>query len=362
MTGRSVEMKLLPSLKTVKRGVQGFILFSVLGVALSLWWRRPADLGLLLGRVQWEWALMLIPLILLDYVLGGLRYRLFFDGRMFPRVSLWNCMRSNWANIFLGAATPFQTGGGAAQLYILWRCGARVSDSMLVSMVNFVTTLFFFLVSTMGAMMWLPSGLLGEHLTPLLRTGFAVVGGIAASVLLALIFPSIVLTIVGGALRRIPLRNPGRLAFRDRLSDALGAGIRRFREAFVWILRRGKRSMVLTVLVTIVLFFNKYLMGYAIARALAQQVPFAVFLGLEIMQMFLIYFAPTPGASGVAELSSVWLMGKLMPHSVLLFYAVLWRFATTVLGAVIGGIVLLLDLRSQTRDAPPEPAAARPAG
>jgi hypothetical protein len=38
-------------------------------------------------------------------------------------------------------------------------------------------------------------------------------------------------------------------------------------------------------------------------------------------------------------------MGKLMPESLLLVYAVLWRFATTMLGALIGGVILILDMR-----------------
>jgi uncharacterized membrane protein YbhN (UPF0104 family) len=71
---------------------------------------------------------------------------------------------------------------------------------------------------------------------------------------------------------------------------------------------------------------------------------------LQIVQLLVIYFAPTPGASGVAELSSVWLMGKLIPESLLLIYAVLWRLATTIISAVIGGFVLMFDVRHWTKE------------
>ncbi len=69
----------------------------------------------------------------------------------------------------------------------------------------------------------------------------------------------------------------------------------------------------------------------------------------------MIYFAPTPGASGVAELSAVWLFARLMPQQVLLIYAVLWRLATTISGAVIGGLVMFFDVRTLTQ--PPLPKA-----
>jgi hypothetical protein len=54
-------------------------------------------------------------------------------------------------------------------------------------------------------------------------------------------------------------------------------------------------------------------------------------------------------------------MGKLMPESLLLVYAVLWRFATTIFGAVIGGMVLVLDVRRWTqKDAAFQPSTPAP--
>ncbi|MBK9335574.1 MAG: flippase-like domain-containing protein [Lewinellaceae bacterium] len=104
--------QLLPARKTVVRGIQAFVLLSLLGTLLSMWWKRPEGLASVLSALEWRFALLLVPLIGLDYWLGGMRYRLFLNGRGFPDVSLWQCMRSNWANMFMGAATPFQTGGG----------------------------------------------------------------------------------------------------------------------------------------------------------------------------------------------------------------------------------------------------------
>lgn len=364
MAERSTENTLLPSAKAVVRGIQGFILFSLVGTILGMWWKKPAGLESLVSQIDWGVALLLLPLIALDYFLGGLRYRLFFDGKVLPFVSLWNCMRSNWANIFMGAATPFQAGGGTAQVYVLWRCGATVADGMLASLVNFTATLIFFLIASVASVLLLPADLFGENFGPI----FLVVGGLtglkAALVLLVLLFPKIGLRMVKGFLELLPLRRPKFLALRDRMLNKLVMGTQRFGDGFKKILQQKKMALAVTVVATLVLFFNKYVMGYVIARALGQPVPFGIFIGLQIIQLFLLYFAPTPGGSGVAELSSVWLMGKLMPESLLLVYAVLWRFATTMLGAVIGGVVLMLDVRrlaqknAAVQSATPAPALA----
>lgn len=364
MAERSTENTLLPSAKAVVRGIQGFILFSLVGTILGMWWKKPAGLESLVSQIDWGVALLLLPLIALDYFLGGLRYRLFFDGKVLPFVSLWNCMRSNWANIFMGAATPFQAGGGTAQVYVLWRCGATVADGMLASLVNFTATLIFFLIASVASVLLLPADLFGENF----GTIFLVVGGLtglkAALVLLVLLFPKIGLRMVKGFLELLPLRRAKFLALRDRMLNKLVMGTQRFGDGFKKILQQKKVALAVTVVATLVLFFNKYVMGYVIARALGQPVPFGIFIGLQIIQLFLLYFAPTPGGSGVAELSSVWLMGKLMPESLLLVYAVLWRFATTMLGAVIGGVVLMLDVRrlaqknAAVQSATPAPALA----
>ena len=337
---------MLPSRRVMLRGMQAFVLFSALGTLLGLWWKRPAGLEDMLGRLEWPFACLLLPLIALDYWLGGLRYRLFLNGEMFPSISLWECMRSNWANMFMGAVTPFQTGGGPAQMYMLWRRGVRIADSLLISTVNLGATLVFFLLSSLVALAWIPENLFGKNFTPVFQTGFVAVGCIAGSILLVLFFPHGAYVFLRKLLGLVPLKSERAITVRARLLDWVANETQRFGSGFQSLLKQNKKGLFLTVIATLVLFSNKYLMGYVIARAMGQHVPFDIFIGLQIIQLLLIYFAPTPGASGLAELSAVWLMGKLMPASLLLIFALLWRFATTILAAIIGGFVLMKELES----------------
>src|SRR5262245_38669147 len=98
MATPSAESVPLPPPAALIRGVQGFILCSAIGIALGFLWQRPAGWEAVARGIRWEVAALLPPLIALDHLLGGLRYRIFFNGEVLPRVSLWNCMRSNWAN------------------------------------------------------------------------------------------------------------------------------------------------------------------------------------------------------------------------------------------------------------------------
>jgi len=335
----------LPPVKAINRGIQLFVVFTVVGVVLSVWWKSSANLSVVLKHIDTSYLYLLIPLVALDYILGGFRYRLFFDGKVLPKISMWDNMRANWANIFMGAVTPFQTGGGPAQFYILWRCGAKVSESVLVSAINFAATMNFFLVSSVVALIVLPASIFATNIVYVIKIAFGVVGFITLVVILILSFPRSGAAIIKSIFRVVPARFKRASALRDRLVNTLTEGAENFGDSFKQILRRKKLSLVIVVFATLALFFNKYLIGYVIALALGQNPNFGIFIGLQILHFFIVYFAPTPGASGIAEVSSVWLMEKVMSTDILIIYAVAWRFFTTHLGALIGGFVVLLDTR-----------------
>lgn len=333
----------MPSGKVIRGGVQAFILCSMAGTLLSMWWKRPAGITTLLSGMDWHLMLLLPPMIYLDYWLGGWRYRLFLNGNELPYVSQWDCMRSNLANMFMGAATPFQTGGGPAQLYVLWRKGVRVADGLLVSVVNYVATLVFFLLASIAALAWLPDNLFDENFTTVFRSGFAVIAGVVALVLIILLLPQTGMVIIRGFLNLLPLGKERKEKWRAKAMDET----QRFHEGFRSIVRHNKRGLALTIVATLLLYLNKYCIGYVILTAMGQHVEPDVFIGIQIIQLLLLYFAPTPGASGLAELSSVWLMGSLLPESLLVMYAVLQRLFTTVLAALIGGIVLIQEVKKK---------------
>ncbi len=341
MANPSVDTPLLPSQKAMRRGVQIFIICSVIGTLLSMWWKRPAGLSELTTNFDWRFWALIVPLVGLDYLLGGFRYRLFFNGKQLPFISQWNCMRANWANMFMGAATPFQTGGGPAQLYVLWKKGASVADSLLVSMVNYVATLLFFLLSSIAALTLLPDNLFGQNFDAVFRTSFGVIATVVTLVLVVMFFPKTGTALVQNILAVLPFGKEKK----ERWSGKIEAETIRFHEGFRNILRENKTGVVLTIFATLLLYFNKYLIGYVVVRAIGQDVPFDIFIGVQVIQMLMLYFAPTPGASGLAEISTVWLMGTLMPEPLLLVYAVIYRLATTMLAAVIGGFVLIQEVK-----------------
>jgi uncharacterized membrane protein YbhN (UPF0104 family) len=57
--------------------------------------------------------------------------------------------------------------------------------------------------------------------------------------------------------------------------------------------------------------------------------------------MFVLYFIPTPGASGVAESGGAMLFGTLMPWNMAGIMAIIWRFFTEYISIFMGVVVVI---------------------
>ncbi len=60
----------------------------------------------------------------------------------------------------------------------------------------------------------------------------------------------------------------------------------------------------------------------------------------QIILSYLLLFAPTPGASGIAEGGGFLLFKPLCPEHLLGIFIVLWRFFSYYLLVILGGILL----------------------
>ena len=64
----------------------------------------------------------------------------------------------------------------------------------------------------------------------------------------------------------------------------------------------------------------------------------------QALQFAVMTVAPTPGGSGVAEVTTIGLMAGLVPSALLVSYTVLWRIFTGYAGIAAGAVVVTRDL------------------
>lgn len=72
---------------------------------------------------------------------------------------------------------------------------------------------------------------------------------------------------------------------------------------------------------------------------------------LQTLITFLLYFAPTPGGSGLAEILSTAVMSIYVPRPLTPSYILLWRIVVSYLTVAVGSVVFWRWLkRAEERD------------
>ena len=335
--------------RKIARGLRIFVLFTLVGLTIIFLYNISSKGFEFPSHYDLNFLFVAILLTLIDFSLGALRYRIFFTGEIVDKVSFWTCWRANLANIFFGAITPFQTGGGPAQLYIFWTAGVPLAGSVYVMLINLFSSLLFLPLSAFGAIILVKEEALGGLVVNLARYSFIAFSLGFLLLLILLVKTETVDRLIQGIINLIY-----RILGKERRKET--GFYENFRDnavefksylRFFW--ERKKSLFVFSFALTVILYFNKYLIAYAIVRGMGFSPPFWEIIRVQILQFFFLYFTPTPGASGLGEISSFFLMSKLIPVVQLSIFAFIWRFFTSYIGVGLGGLILISDLNSYFR-------------
>lgn len=339
---------------TFRRGLHLALFISVASLAgIFLFTTDIGTLANLPGHISPLFLLLcLIGVPVADWLLAGLRIFL-FTRPIAPQINYVACVRNSAVGAFMSATTPSQTGGSVAQVYVLVAEGASVAQAMSILFMAFLSTLVFYLSVSFAMWVFVVKDLVpGVEASAPFLIAIALFSALTAMCAVTLICP----TRVRGWLRRVTAcleayRFPTRLARKvdeilDECSDLLRV-----------MVRRHKLRFGISILLSFLLFGNKFFAGYLAARALGLNPPILDVMVVQVLVNVLIYFVPTPGGSGVAEVSSAVLMSRFVPDQLLGPFTAIWRVATLYLSVLVGGLLLARYLE---RGAASPPDSATP--
>jgi uncharacterized protein (TIRG00374 family) len=340
---------------TLVRGLVWFLVLTVAGLAVLFAFTFHGDAARVLQRVSPAFLLLALGGAVVDLLVGAVRYQIFLR-RIRPGTSLWLPVRADLANRFVSAVTPSQTGGGPAQVFVLWRGGIPVPEALSFLLVNFLSTLVFFLLAGGCAAWAFRDAFPGGAIHWLVTWGF-VAFAVSLSVMLAAFFrPEVVarpLSIVAEKLRPAE----GRLARAlVRVCDGGVDAAGRYRAACREFVRDAPHLPVLSFVLTVALYLNKFTLAWLVLRGLGAEASWASTVSVQALLHFILYVAPSPGGSGIAELSTGALMALLLPGHLLAPFTLCYRFFLLYLPATVGAFVMMFELRPRTPTARAAPA------
>lgn len=349
----------------LRRGLQLFVVISLAGVVVLLFYgdNFAAFVNALLG-LHWGWFAAGLVLASMDWFGGGAR--LWVVARHIqPDVRLRDMFVAGGMSAWGAYLTPFQGAAGPMMMYTMKRHGVSLPVALTSTFMTFMATVAFFAVAGPLAV-WLGGGkslaahgiALGITYYGLFKTSLTVFGVLGVVMLAAMFFPRLV--------RDLLLRAANRLGRRSRRIAAriedLRRGIERGHECLAAFRSpRGWLALFWAVILSAPSHANKLLAGYVALRALGIPADFLDILLLQTFITFLLYFAPTPGASGLAEVISAAVMSIYVPRPELASYTLIWRFinsyATVIFGSAVFWRWLQQGIATLQEPLPPSAAA-----
>ena len=327
--------------KNIIKGIRFFLILTVIGIVVIFFSTGSRETWNAVKQFRIQYFFLACLLIFVDLCSGACRIHIFVR-KLIPHKSFSLSFRANLANIFLGAATPFGTGGGLAQLFMLNQGGVSYSAGFAVGVINFIATITLLFVSGTIILTSLARNFFeSQSLMIIINTSRAFFYIILILFLLFLCRPTIF-----GRLVEIISRSASYIfQTKQKKFQTWSQKIIDFTYnchtyiRFYW--KNEKIIFLLNYIITIILYFNKCLVAYIIFLGLHIRPNFWYVIMLQMVIIFFLYFTPTPGASFVAETSTAALMSLIAPQHLLSLFTVLWRFFTTYFGVMLGSAVIL---------------------
>jgi uncharacterized protein (TIRG00374 family) len=223
------------------------------------------------------------------------------------------------------------------------RAGVPVPKGMTVTLMSFIATVAFFAIAgplalVLGAGQSLAERghFLGLNLLDLFKTSMGIFVALGILLLMVMIAPRMVSAAVhrlATALGRRSTRIAARL-------DHLREGIDQAHDSMmVFNSPRGWLALLWATILSGPSHANKLLAGYVALRAIGIPAEFFDVLLLQTFITSMLYFAPTPGASGFAEGLSTLVMSSYVVPVLIPLYTLVWRLVLTWF-TIAGGFVV----------------------
>ncbi|MFZ1945925.1 MAG: flippase-like domain-containing protein [bacterium] len=332
---------------SVKAGLTAFLAISVAsalaiflianreGIWPSLSQLRPAYLALAASLMVAQWCLNAVRFRILVNSLGN-------------SVSFATSLRAFMANVFMSAVTPSQTGGGPVQIYVLSRAGVPVAKGFAGCLMGAVLTVVCLVTSTVAIVILRPGfrAEFGQHLAGVLTSVVVVFSVLASLFLLSIFRIGFTKRLVGRTLLFVTrlVRAERRIAIAKRVMG----GLDQYRQSLSVFAGRKKLRVLAALLVTFAGVGTNCLIALALLSGLSVRFDAQSVYLAQFVLLFVGYFVPTPGASGIAEFANYWMLSSLgVQSSVLGVYTVLWRLFTMYVGVAVGGAIVLSLVRGR---------------
>ncbi|MFW6287793.1 MAG: lysylphosphatidylglycerol synthase transmembrane domain-containing protein [bacterium] len=331
--------------RTVYKGLKFAIGLSLLFSAiLILTTLDKEEFYYAVNRVDLLLLIKISILMLINIASAGMKFKVMISATG-NKISLREAMNLHLAGSFISNVTPMATGGGPFQIYFLIKRGINLGQGTMIVVTQFIMRIFFFTFASIIFFIFfndlISPGVLPSYI-------FYLTIGVGFVITLSLIILSIVPAVSDFLIHLLFKNNFLKKLVKKsyKLKRWIVNGRRELREFHesMELLVSHKDKLFLLALSTIVFWTSIFLIIPVILNGLGHEPHYLRSYVMQTIFNLVIYYMPTPGASGVAEVGFASIFVSFIPRGIIGLVTFLWRFVTFYMILIIGGVVAFREL------------------
>lgn len=285
-------------------------------------------------------------LLILYFLLDALRF-LYVLKTLQIYVTFGYLVKVTFINMFLSNITPFATGGAFAQIYFLNKKDISIGDATAATTIKTVLPIIFFFITTPIIL------ITNKNLFKILPSGnnfIYIISLVLIYMVAAYAFYKVLentniikkkLTKILDLLEQKKIISKNKIKrFRNKSFleiDIFALNIKKF-------LKGKKKYILLSIIFMILYLFILFMFPVILIRGLNSSISTSQIISIQILLTFVTYFAPTPGATGVAEGGFTLMFSNFVDKNDIVSLTFSWRFFTMYLGMLIGVTIFYLEI------------------
>jgi uncharacterized protein (TIRG00374 family) len=285
----------------------------------------------------------LVVLLVLYFLADGLRLYCVLRTMNF-RIAFACIFKLVFINFLVSNVTPLATGGGVAQVYLLKGQGMPVGEATAATSIR--TLLAALILFTLApVILWGEPNLFRIFFHWKMLYGITAISCAYIAVFWIILYK--IRLIKHCVFRGLYLLNVLKVVSRERFRTLflkVSCELDLFSCGFKKYFRQNPGWAILSVVFTALFLLLLFSFSIVLIRALGYQVSVQTILSFQVVVTFFMYFAPTPGATGVAEGGYGLLFAQLVEKQDITLLTFSWRFFTIYVGVVIGILVLCREI------------------
>ncbi|GBD93358.1 hypothetical protein BMS3Abin05_00941 [bacterium BMS3Abin05] len=297
------------------------------------------------SHLHWKYLIPLALIIIFRIVFDGLGLKVLIP--KFVPISLWQTIKIRLMGMYFAVAVPIPTSHVYFQSYLVSRFKISYAESLgILTVRTLLPALFFLLLIPVYFTIQLPFKN-SVILHKIIQLTIVSIIGVILLIIVFLVFPDSFTKGLKKLLKVLLKLKWISSKHYDLLVARIEETISKIGGILQLYFKKEPAILMISLLYIIISFLFEFLTANFVFLVLGLSVSFLKLFFLQFFLKIIIQYAPTPGGTGVDEITYAGLFALFVPKEIVAITVFVWRFFHAYLLILIGGILTFLQFRGR---------------